>query len=150
MTVKMRKSSAKAQPSEPPPEPRRPEPSAPDPAISEVRPASSRRPEPSAPERQNSGGDAAPAHVSKHAGTISITLPSYSFAPLKYGSFVVPAVSMTVAVDEASQPVEETALTALSALRDLQESLYDQELKTYFDRAERAYKEAARRFGADE
>lgn len=134
----------------------KPEPEAPEPG-SRPQPSgkpdadvlSARRPEARKAERDR-GGHSAPVRVKRHKGTLTIVLPPQSFAPIKYGSFGVASVGMTIEIDEYADNEEEIdALEqdAIKAIQELQEQLFKEELATYLDRAKRAYEAGQKTFG---
>lgn len=84
--------------------------------------------------------------ILRKAKSLVVTFPSSSFAPVKYGSFVLPAVSMVIEPASDDDP-EELVRSATEYLQDLQHELFKEELKTYIARAKQAYREVQEALG---
>lgn len=106
------------------------------------------RPETRQPEKgeERSGISATMASVKSTGGTLAITIPSSSFAPVKYGSFSIPAVSL-VHVLEEGETSESASKVILAELQKIQDAAFDEELPRYLDRMKRAASAAAKTFG---
>lgn len=79
---------------------------------------------------------------------LTVSFPSSSFAPVKYGSFAIPAVSMSVEPADDDDPellVSETT----GYLQKLQQELFLHELEVYVSRAKRAHKKVQEALGED-
>jgi hypothetical protein len=80
---------------------------------------------------------------------VEIKLPEQSYAPIKYGSFSVPSVAVRYRFSRTAEneKVKELEDGAIASLNELQEKLFEQELKTYIRRAKEAYEAATKEFG---
>lgn len=148
-SVKRRESSPPANPETEKPVPgASPEARRPDPEVPQVG-----KPEPRPLERDR-GAHSRPSIVFKKKGTLTIILPSQTVSPIKYGSFQTPSVGMTIEVggpDDAMTGDEvDLAEAAVASLQELQEQLFNEELKTYLRRAATAYKAGQEAFGEDD
>lgn len=117
----------------------------------EGRPVEAGVPRAAAPEARKSDGDqrgasgASPLAVLR-GQQLTITIPSSSFAPVKYGSFQLPSVSATIAIGPGDDP-EAIKDSLLQELRRIQEEAFTEELAIYLRRTKAAFTAAAEAFG---
>lgn len=125
------------------PEASRPEARRPEPDVPRASKPEARQPEKGADE-ERAGKGAAPKIVYADR-TLTVTLPSSSFSPVKYGSFSIPSVSMTC--DFGDNDPRIIAEEVLEELQKLQDDAFEPELTRYLDRMKRASDAAAKKFG---
>jgi hypothetical protein len=157
MTVRQVRSAAKRPASEPPEKPEPERPGAGKPESRPARPGDDRAGSIEArrePERQPMSGGRATADQKATVALedrfeVTILMPEQSYAPIKYGSFSVPAVGVKYSFLRSTPPEEVRELEdgAIASLNELQEKLFEQELKTYIRRAKEAYEAATKEFG---